>query len=105
MNGSYQTAKAAGLFLLAEHRLPVLVTEGDQIAVVVEVGEIGARTVLVFAGQVSKLIVAVEMHLEGRAADVGALQQALLDVASPAAASSVGNQSRPENISFETDPA
>ena len=50
--------------LLLEHELPVFVAQGDEIAVVVEVDELLARAALLLAGQVRKLVVAVEMDLE-----------------------------------------
>ena len=78
----------------------------DQLAVVVEVGELVARALRLLAGQVGQLVVAVEVDLEGRCRRVGCqpLSSRSLTSVSPAAASSVGNQSRPENISLETSP-
>jgi hypothetical protein len=48
--------------------------------------------------------VAVETHLVGGPAGLPSVEQRSLTPVSPAAASSVGNQSRPENISFQTVP-
>src|SRR5262245_46469526 len=64
--------------LLAEHLLPILVADRHELAVVVEVEEFLARGLVLLAGQVGKLIVAVEMHLVGAPAGLPALQQALL---------------------------
>jgi hypothetical protein len=50
--------------LLFEHGLPVLVAESDDVAVVVEVDELLARTALLLPGEVRKLVVAVEVNLE-----------------------------------------
>ena len=71
--------KTARFLLLLEHRLPITVTVGDQIAVVVEIGEIGAWIGLDLACEVIKLVIAIEMHLKCRAADIGATEQAIFD--------------------------
>jgi hypothetical protein len=52
-----------------------------------------------------ELVEAIEMHLVGAPAGVPAFHKAVLHAVSPAAATSVGNQSSAETISFETAPA
>ena len=106
VNGSYQTLKPPGSCHLAEHALPILVPEGDQHAVIVVVRKVIARALRLLAGQVGQLVVAVEMNLvcPCHRSSLPSSRSSLI-VVSPAAASSVGNQSRPENISFETSPA
>jgi low temperature requirement protein LtrA len=50
--------------LLLKYHLPVLVTEVDQIAVVVEIDELLACTTGLLAGEIRELVVAVEMDFE-----------------------------------------
>ena len=57
------------------------------------------------AGKQIGLVVAVEMHLIGRAAEVLAGFQLIDNVRVPAAAMKVGNQSSPEKMPFSTLPA
>jgi hypothetical protein len=81
-----------------KHSFPVIEPKGDQHSVVVEVGELLPRGLGLLSRQKRQLIVTVEMDLERLSTEVGALEQALRDIAlSPAAARKVGNQSRPEN--------
>jgi hypothetical protein len=80
LEGFVPDGEASGRLHLAEHGLPVPVPVGDQHAVVVEVGEVGALALRLLAKEVRKLVVAVEMHLEVLA-------------------------SSPENISVEVCPA
>src|SRR5690348_2281868 len=61
-------AQCAGGALLLEHDLPILVAHIDEIAVVVEIDELLARAVRLLSGEVGKLVIAVEVDLEGLAA-------------------------------------
>src|SRR6185436_17368817 len=56
--------------LFLEDELPVVVAQADQLGVVVEVEELLARTLLRLAGQERQQILAVEMDLEVRIADL-----------------------------------
>jgi hypothetical protein len=66
--------------LLLEDDLPVLVAQGNEVAVVVEVDELLARAALLLACEVRKLIIAVEMDREGLASGLVALEQLVLNV-------------------------
>src|SRR6266850_1471316 len=66
--------------LLFEHELPVFVTHGDEIAVVVEVDELLARAAWLLTGEIGKLIVAVEMNFPGLAPGLVTFEQLVLDV-------------------------
>src|SRR5215471_15510110 len=66
--------------LFLEHELPVVVTQADQFGIIVEVVELLARTLLCLAGEERQQVVAVEMHLEGRVADLHAFEQLPLHV-------------------------
>ncbi len=70
----------AGCALLLEDEFPVLITCGDEIAVVVEVDELLACTARLLAGEVRKLIVAVEVDLEGLGSSLMAPEQLVLCV-------------------------
>ena len=67
-SGSRQTSRARRA-LLGEHDLVLLHAQRHQIAIVAPVDEALARALLL-AGQERQKVEAVEMHLEGRAADV-----------------------------------
>ncbi|MNP65229.1 hypothetical protein D3C76_1608040 [compost metagenome] len=60
--------------------LPVVEAHSHQLGFIVEVVELLARALVGFAGQIIQLVVAIQVHLEVLAAEVGALEQALLDV-------------------------
>src|SRR5262245_32093405 len=68
---------------LDEHCLPVAKAEGNQDAVIIEIGEFFANAVGLLSRQEWQLVVAVEVNLEGLATDIGTLEQALLDVCIP----------------------
>ena len=55
--------------LFREHRLPVTEPQRHQIAVVGEVEELFARGLVCLSGQERQLIVSVQMHFVGPAAD------------------------------------
>jgi hypothetical protein len=59
--------------LRLEHELPILITQRDEIAVVVEIDELLARAALLLAGEIWELIITIEVDLEGSSADVVAL--------------------------------
>ena len=58
------------LALLAKYGLPVLIARGDELTVVIEIKKLGASGFVLLAGQVSQLVVAVEVYLEGLATEV-----------------------------------
>ena len=68
--------------MLAEHHFPVVETHRDQHAVIVEVVELVAIALGLFAGQVRQLVETVQVHLEVAAAGHRgpALEQLVLDV-------------------------
>ena len=66
--------------LFGEDELPVLVTQGEQVAVVAEIEELPARALRFLAGEVRQDVVAVEVDLVGHVAHVVALEQLLLHV-------------------------
>src|SRR5262249_45009487 len=66
--------------LLFKYDLPVLDSRRYEISVIVEIDEFLARAVRLLGGQIGKLVVAVEMHLEGLAGGLITGQQLLLDV-------------------------
>ena len=66
--------------LFGEDKLPVVVAQAKQVALVAEVEELLARIFRGLAGQVRQQVVAVEMHLEGLVADFHALEELLFHV-------------------------
>ena len=64
---------------LAEYDFPVSGTEANELAVVVEVEELLARRFILLAGQVGKLVVAVEMHVVGAPSGLPSSKQSILD--------------------------
>ena len=64
--------------LLQEHRLPLVVAQAGQVAVVGPVEELAAL-VRALAGEQVALVVAVEVNLEGLAGGLVALQELVLD--------------------------
>ena len=66
--------------LLHQHALPVLHTDGHDVAVVADVEEGIPRAFVHLAFQVRQHVVTVDMHLERLLAGLVALEQLLLDV-------------------------
>src|SRR4029077_12529910 len=66
--------------LLLEDNLPVFVAQCDDIAIVIDVDELLARTALLLPREVGELVVAIEMDLEGLASGLMALEQLVLDI-------------------------
>jgi hypothetical protein len=63
-----------------EHHLPILVAQGHDVAIVVQVDELLARAALLLAHEVRKLVIAVEMDLEGLGSGLVALEKFVLDI-------------------------
>ncbi len=70
----------AGDTLFQEDDFPILDPHGDDVAVVVEVEEPAPRAFLDLAGQIGKLVVAVDVDLVDLAADVHALEEFVLHI-------------------------
>jgi len=89
--------------LLAENIFPVVMPHGDELAVVVEIEKVPSRGLRCLPFEIRQNIVTVKVNLVCRAPAVGAqpLSSRSVTVVSPAAASSVGNQSKPDTISFD----
>ena len=106
VNGSAHTSQGAGAALLHEHELPVVEPQRGEVAVVGDVEEVLARALVGLAGDVGQLVVPVEVHLVGGAAEVGARRAACSAMSgTPAAASSVTNQSLWLTMPLSTVPA
>src|SRR5882672_1561807 len=73
--------KLTGLTLYRVYKLPVVEAHGNEIAIVIEVEELGARALRLLARQVGQLVEAVEMIPEGRlaASRRPSLKQSILD--------------------------
>ena len=71
-------AEGARGLLLLEHDLPVVIAQGDQLLVVVDVEERFSRSPRNLSGQVGDQVVAVQMNLVGHVADLVALGQSVL---------------------------
>lgn len=56
--------------MLEEHEFPVSIADSDKLAVVIEVNETLSLHMILLAGEVGQLIVAVDMHLVGALADL-----------------------------------
>jgi hypothetical protein len=90
--------------LLAEDDFPVVETNTQQVAIIGEVEELLACTLFFLAGEVRQEVVTIKMYLEILAIGLVARSSFSLTLVSPAAATSVGAQSRWDMISFEMTP-
>ncbi|MDT4879241.1 hypothetical protein FQZ97_1148920 [compost metagenome] len=72
--------QAARCALFAPDDLPIGEAHAYQFRLVVEVVELVAGALVGLAGHEVQLVVAVQVHLEGLATQVGTLEQAFLDI-------------------------
>jgi hypothetical protein len=93
----------ASLVLDHEVELPVAEAQREQVALVREVEELFAGSLLLLTREMRKEVVAVQMVLVPPSVHFAALLELLPDVGIATAASRVGAQSRCDMISFETE--